>query len=73
MPITYDLSYLERLRTLRKTNNPVERVIEEFRRRLNPMRSLVNGRSTERIVYGVIASVLNPQPEMPAAEFMQLA
>jgi len=51
----------------------VERVIEEFRRRLNPMRSMVNARSTERIVYGVIAYVLNPQPEMPETEFTQFA
>ncbi|MEK7394448.1 MAG: IS256 family transposase [Fibrobacterota bacterium] len=70
--LTY-LNYPERLRTLLKTNNPVERVIEEFRRRLNPMRSMVNARSTERIVYGVIAYVLNPQPEMPTTEFTQLA
>lgn len=72
MCLTY-LSYPEPLRTWLKTNNPIERVIEEFRRRLNPMRSMVNAPSTERIVYGVIAYVLNPQSEMPESEFTQLA
>jgi putative transposase len=70
--LTY-FDFPEPLRTLLKTNNPIERVMEEFRRRLNPMRSMVNVRSTERMVYGIIAYVLNPQPETPKTDFTQLA
>jgi len=67
------LAYEGPVRTLLKTSNPVERVIEEFRRRLNPMRSMVNVASTCRIVYGLIIYVLNPELGMPKKEFTQQA
>ncbi len=41
-----------------KTSNPIERYIEEIRRRIIPMRSFNNERSVERIVYGIIAYVI---------------
>jgi len=58
----YCLSYLrypEPLRTMLKTNNPIERYLQELRRRTIPMRSFNNTKSTERIIYGLIAYVLN--------------
>ncbi|MGB7062346.1 MAG: IS256 family transposase [Candidatus Zixiibacteriota bacterium] len=54
----YCLKYLEYsgpIRTMLKTNNPVERYLEEFRRRIIPMRSFNNCKSAERIIYGLIA------------------
>lgn len=41
-----------------KSTNPVERYIEEIRRRIIPMRSFNNATSAERIIYGIIAYVL---------------
>jgi len=54
-----------------KTNNPIERFIEEIRRRIIPMRSFNNTKSAERIVYGIIAYVLNDNPDMLKPEFTQ--
>jgi len=48
--LTY-FDYPEPLRTLLKTNNPIERVMEEFRRRLNPMPAAA-GWSTSAIPNG---------------------
>jgi len=56
--LTY-LEFPDLLRTMIKTNNPIERYIEEIRRRIIPMRSFNNTRSAERIVYGIITVVLN--------------
>jgi putative transposase len=66
-------AYLEyppgRQKTLKSTN-PIERQIEEFRRRLIPMRSFNNATSAERIIYGLIAYVLNQNPmDGPVPEF----
>lgn len=65
------LQYPDPIRTMLKTNNPIERYIEEFRRRIIPMRSFNNARSVERIIYGIIAYVLNRQPDMPKTQFTQ--
>ena len=51
--------YDEPLKTLIKTNNPIERCLEELQRRITPFRNFVNIRSAERIVYGLIAYVLD--------------
>jgi transposase-like protein len=54
--------------------NLIERYIEEIRRRTIPMRSFNNARSAERIIYGIIAYVLNQNPmEMPEYQFTQHA
>jgi len=61
-----------------KTNNPIERYLQELRRRIIPMRAFNNSRSVERIIYGVIAYVLNQQSYrsvgqgVPETEFTQL-
>jgi len=65
--------YDEHWRTSLKTNNPIERYLEEFRRRIIPMRSFNNARSVERIIYGIIAYVLNTQSDMPEIHFTQFA
>jgi transposase-like protein len=67
------LEYSEPIRTMLKTNNPVERYLEEIRRRIIPMRSFNNAKSAERIIYGLIAYVLNQSQDMPNYEFTQLA
>ncbi len=59
------LNYPDPLCTRLKTTNPIERYIEEVRRRTNPMRSFNNLKSAERIVYGLIAYVLNQYQDMP--------
>ena len=59
-------------RTLKSTN-PIDRYLEEIRRRTIPMRSFNNRASVERIVYGLIAYVLNQQPDMPVTQFTQSA
>ncbi len=67
------LRYPEPLRTSLKTNNPIERYLEEIRKRIIPMRSCNNAGSAERIVYGIIAYVLNNPRDMPENEFTQIA
>jgi len=67
------LEYPDPVRTMLKTNNPVERYIEELRRRIIPMRSFNNCKSAERIIYGLIAYVLNQHQDVPNYEFTQLA
>lgn len=74
--LEYCLTYLEYsgpIRTMLKTNNPVERYLEEFRRRIIPMRSFNNCKSAERIIYGLIAYVLNQNQDVPNHQFTQLA
>jgi putative transposase len=56
--LTY-LEYPDPIRTRLKTNNPIERYLQELRRRIIPMRSFNNTKSIERIIYGLIAYVLN--------------
>lgn len=66
------LSYPQAVQKTLKSTNPIERQIEELRRRLIPMRSFNNTRSVERITYGLIAYVLNkPDPDMPIDNFTQ--
>jgi len=67
------LDYPDPTRTRLKTNNPIERSIEEIRRRIIPMRSFNNTASAERIIYGIIAYVLNNSTDMPENEFTQIA
>jgi putative transposase len=67
------LLYPDPLRTMLKTNNPIERQLQELRRRTIPMRSFNNSRSIERIIYGLIAYVINQTQDMPKIEFTQLS
>jgi putative transposase len=66
------LEYPDPIRTMLKTNNPIERYMQELRRRIIPMRSFNNAKSAERIIYGLIAYVLNQTPDVPNYEFTQL-
>jgi putative transposase len=70
--LTY-LEYPEPIRTMLKTNNPIERYLQELRRRIIPMRAFNNSKSAERIIYGLIAYVLNPKQDVPKNKFTQLA
>ena len=54
-----------------RTTNPIDRYLQEIRRRTIPMRSFNNAASVERIAYGLIAYVLNNQPDMPMTQFTQ--
>lgn len=56
--LTY-LEYPERIRAQIKTNNPLERYLEELQRRIKPFRKFVNGKSVDRIIYGLAAYVLD--------------
>jgi putative transposase len=67
------LEYPDPLRTMLKTNNPIERYLQEIRRRIIPMRSFNNAKSAERITYGLIAYVLNKNQDVPNLQFTQLA
>lgn len=67
------LEYDDPVRTRLKTNNPIERYFEEIRRRIIPMRAFNNTKSVERIVYGIIAYVLNNKQDMPNYQFTQFA
>jgi transposase-like protein len=80
------LSYLEYpdpIRTMLKTNNLLERYLQELRRRIIPMKAFNNSRSVERIIYGfilngftmngLIAYVINQPTDMPQIEFTQLS
>lgn len=62
--LTY-LEYPEPWRTRLKTNNPIERYLEEVQRRVIPMRTFNNTKSVNRIIYGIIAYVLNQNSDMP--------
>lgn len=68
------LEYPDPIRTMLKTNNPIERYIQELRRRIIPMRSFNNSKSVQRIIYGLIAYVLNQKQDMPTTfNFTQLS
>ncbi|NLI15001.1 MAG: hypothetical protein GX409_01815 [candidate division Zixibacteria bacterium] len=51
--------YPEPLKTLIKTNNPLERYLEELQRRIKPFRKFAHAGSVDRICYGIIAYVLD--------------
>ena len=68
--LTY-LAYVDPIRTRLKTNNPIERYIQEIERRTVPMRSFGNTKSADRIIYGIIAYVLNQKQDMTVTEFTQ--
>jgi putative transposase len=67
------LKYPDPLRTMLKTNNLIERKLQELRRRTIPMRTFNNSKSIERIIYGLIAYVINQPQDMPQIEFTQLS
>lgn len=52
--LTY-LEYSEPVRSAIKTNNPLERYLEELQRRIKPFREFANLGSVDRIVYGIVA------------------
>ena len=65
LTLTY-LDYPPPWRTLIRTTNHIERIFEEFERRIKPMRRFANQKSAERILYGLIFYVLNEnQQDMP--------
>ncbi|KPL05291.1 MAG: hypothetical protein AMJ73_01365, partial [candidate division Zixibacteria bacterium SM1_73] len=70
--LTY-LEYPDPIRTMLKTNNPIERYLQELRRRIIPMRAFNNSKSVERIIYGLIAYVLNQSQDVPNNKFTQFA
>lgn len=71
--LTY-LTYPPPLQRTLYNTNLVERYIEEIRRRTNPMRSFNNARSAERIIYGIVAYVLNQKHmDGPTYQFTQHA
>ena len=67
------LLYPDPIRTTLKTNNLIERHLQELRRRTIPMRTFNNTKSVERIIYGLIAYVINQPQDMPQTEFTQLS
>jgi transposase-like protein len=74
--LEYCLTYLEYpdpIRTMLKTNNLLERYLQELQRRIIPMRSFNNTKSVERIIYGLIAYVINQPQDMSQIEFTQLS
>jgi len=62
-------------RTIIRTTNHIERILEEFERRITPMRRFANQKSTERILYGLIFYVLNENQQdiSTANNFTQLS
>ena len=74
--LEYCLTYLEYpdpFRTMLKTNNLLERYLQELQRRIIPVRTFNNSKSIERIVYGLIAYVINQPQDMSQIEFTQLS
>jgi putative transposase len=67
------LEYPDPIRTMLKTNNLLERYLQEIRRRIIPMRSFNHVKSAERIIYGLVAYVLNQPQDVPHLQFTQLA
>jgi putative transposase len=67
------LEYPDPIRTMLKTNNLLERYLQELQRRIIPMRSFNNTKSVERIIYGLIAYVINQTEDMPQNNFTQLS
>jgi putative transposase len=56
--LTY-LEYPQNIRSQIRTNNPLERYLEELQRRIGPFRKFVNAGSVDRIVFGITAYVLD--------------
>lgn len=70
----YYLEYPDSLKTTLKTNNPIERYLEEIRRRIIPMRAFNNEKSVNNIIYGIITYVLNNlNQDIPVCQFTQHA
>ncbi len=65
--------YNEPYRTSIKTNNPLERYLEELQRRIKPFRKFVNARSVDRIIYGIVAYVLDNRKSENPNNFTQFA
>ena len=65
------LAYNDPVRTRLKTNNTIERYIQEIERRTVPMRSFSSTSSAETIIYGIIAYVINHQQDTPVTKFTQ--
>ncbi len=63
--------YAEPERTQIKTNNPLERYLEELQRRIKPFRKFVNAKSVDRIVYGIVAYVLDNRKSENHYKFTQ--
>jgi len=60
-------------KTLTKTNNPLERYLEELQRRIKPFRKFANAGSVDRIVYGIIVYVLDNRKSENLYNFTQFA
>lgn len=67
------LDFPDTIRSAIKTNNPIERYLQEIRRRIIPMRSFNNVKSAERIIYGIIAVTLKQYCDMPIHQSTQYA
>jgi putative transposase len=63
--------YADPERTQIKTNNPLERYLEELQRRIKPFRKFVNAKSVDRIIYGIIAYVLDKPKSENLYQFTQ--
>jgi transposase-like protein len=63
--------YADPERTKIKTNNLVERYLEELQRRIKPFRKFNNAGSVDRIVFGIVAYVLESKQDMPKNQFTQ--
>ena len=63
--------YTDPERTKIKTNNPLERYLEELQRRIKPFRKFNNAGSVDRIIYGIVAYVLESKQDMPKNQFTQ--
>ena len=56
-----------------KTSNPIERCLEEIRRRIITVRTFNDTQSVGRTVCGITAYVPNQQPDIPSREFRHSA
>ena len=65
--------YEEPLKTQIKTNNPIERQLQELQRRIKPFRKFTNDGSAQRIVYGLIAYVLDTQWNQKSSQFYTIS
>lgn len=63
--------YAKPEKTQIKTNNPLERYLEELQRRIKPFRKFVNVGSVDRIIYGIIAYVLDNRKSENHYQFTQ--
>ena len=55
----FSLKHYDPILTTLKTSNPIERYLEEIQRRIIPIGALNNTKRVEKILYGIIACVLN--------------